>query len=62
MLLSLSTITLLGFGLAVASQDRASPNDEEPIFICPLPSCGECPSKERLASPAVGFALDVGYG
>lgn len=56
---------LFVFGILATAQNEhqdVDPEVREPIFICPLPRCGKCPSKQRRTAPGVGFALEIGHG
>jgi len=53
----------IGLSLAVADQDAATLAEaEKNRVLFSAPDCARCPSHERAASPAIGFALEIGYG
>jgi hypothetical protein len=59
MRLILPAFTFVTLSFSVLARDGY----EEPAFICPFPRCtGKFPSEQRRSTPAVGFALEIGYG
>ena len=53
----------IGLSLGVATQDAATLAEaEKNRFVFSAPDCARCPSHERATYPAIGFALEIGYG
>ncbi|KAI1353852.1 hypothetical protein F5Y01DRAFT_312444 [Xylaria sp. FL0043] len=57
----LSSVILSLCGSALLSSAYCVQDSDESTRICPLPKC-KCPSIEKASGPAVGIALEVGYG